>query len=173
MSESHGTALTLKRHEDFEKVANYVKQQVREKSLELVGEDLSVNSDLVGLIIDEEENEISWHDYGHHGDHLDFNSIAESVIKEFPGVEMERQGWWGPERTWNYIIADGKWQEYTPWKFVAYTEGKGEDVLLEYKEPKDERTEEEKQDRMGRQRRTGRGGPQHLRVCADGQCRHA
>jgi len=31
MSESHGTALRLKRHEDFSKVAAYVKQQVREK----------------------------------------------------------------------------------------------------------------------------------------------
>ena len=29
MSESHGTALTLKRYEDFSKVAAYVKQQVR------------------------------------------------------------------------------------------------------------------------------------------------
>ena len=29
MSESHGTCLTLKRHEDLEKVAAYVKQQVR------------------------------------------------------------------------------------------------------------------------------------------------
>ena len=32
MSESHGTVLILKRHEDLEKVAAYVKQQVREKS---------------------------------------------------------------------------------------------------------------------------------------------
>ncbi len=30
MSESHGTTLILKRHEDLEKVAAYVKQQVRE-----------------------------------------------------------------------------------------------------------------------------------------------
>jgi hypothetical protein len=45
---------------------------------------------------------------------------------------------------WNYVIADGKWQEYTLWKFVAYIDGKGEEVQLEYKEPKDERTEEEK-----------------------------
>ena len=66
MSESHGTVLKLKRHEDFEKVATYVKQQVREKSLEELGEDLSVNSDLVGLIIDEKKNRIIWHDYGHH-----------------------------------------------------------------------------------------------------------
>ena len=51
MSERHGTVLKLKRHEEFEKVATYVKQQVREKSRELVGEDLSVNSDLVGLIM--------------------------------------------------------------------------------------------------------------------------
>lgn len=59
MSESYGNVLTLKRHEDLEKVATYVKQQVREKSLELLGEDLSVNSDFVGLIIDEEENNIT------------------------------------------------------------------------------------------------------------------
>ena len=146
MSERHGTTLILKRHEDFEKVATYVKQQVREKSLELRGEDLSeVNTDLVGLIIDEEKNEITWHDYGHHGEHLDFNPIAESVIKEFPEVEMERQGWWG-QAVWNYIIADGKWQGYTLWQFVAYTEGKGEEVLLDYKEAEDERTEEEKRE---------------------------
>ena len=93
MSERHGTALILKRHEDFEKVATYVKQQVREKSLELRGEDLSVDDKYVGLQIKEDENTIIWHDYGHHGDHLDFNPIAESVIKEFPEVEMERQGW--------------------------------------------------------------------------------
>ena len=111
MSESHGTALTLKRHEDFEKVATYVKQQVREKSLELRGEDLSEDDELVGLQIKDAENTIIWHDYGHHGDHFDFNPIAESVIKVFPDVEMERQGWWGQE-TWNYIIVDGKWQEY-------------------------------------------------------------
>jgi len=149
MSESHGTALTLKRREDFEKVATYVKQQVREKSLELRGEDLSVDDKYVGLQINEDENTIIWHDYGHHGDHLDFIPIAESVIKVFPDVEMERQGWWG-ERLWNYIIVDGKWQEYTLWKFVAYTEGKGEEVLLEYKEPKDGRTEEEKHDERNR-----------------------
>lgn len=146
MSESHGTALNLKRHEDFEKVATYVKQQVREKSLELRGEDLSVDSDYVGLQINEDENNIIWHDYGHHGDHLDFNPIADSVIKVFPDVEMERQGWWGQE-TWNYIIADGKWQEYTLWKFVAYTEGKGDEVLLEYKEMTDGLTDEEKHDK--------------------------
>ena len=146
MSESHGTALILKRHEDFEKVATYVKQQVSEKSLELRGEDLSEDDELVGLQIKDAENTIIWHDYGHHGDHLDFNPIAESVIKVFPDVEMERQGWWGQE-TWNYIIADGKWQGYTLWKFVAYTEGKGEEVLLEYRELKDGLTDEEKHDK--------------------------
>ena len=41
MIESHGTTLMLKHHEDFEKVAAYVKQQVREKSIEQVGKDLS------------------------------------------------------------------------------------------------------------------------------------
>ncbi|MBR1492701.1 MAG: hypothetical protein IJ610_08160 [Bacteroidaceae bacterium] len=144
MSESHGTSLRLKRHEDLEKVAAYVKQQVREKSIEQVGEDLSKDDDFVGLQINENENNIIWHDYGHHGDHFDFNPIAESVIKEFPEVEMERQDWWGPQEVWNYVIADGKWQEYTLWKFVAYIDGKGEEVQLEYKEPKDGRTEEEK-----------------------------
>ena len=143
MSESHGTILKLKRHEDFEKVAAYVKQQVREKSLELLGEDLSEDDKYVGLRIKGEENEIIWHDYGHHGTHLDFNPISESVIKEFPDVEMERQGWWGQE-VWNYLVADGKWQEYTLWKFVAYIDGNGEEVQLEYKEPKDGRSEEER-----------------------------
>ena len=33
MSERHGTILQLKRHEDFEKVAAYVKQQVRDKGM--------------------------------------------------------------------------------------------------------------------------------------------
>jgi len=145
MSEEHGTALILKRHEDFEKVATYVKQQVREKSLEQLGEDLSEDDKYVGLQIKEDKNEIIWHDYGHHGEHLDFNPIAESVIKVFPDVEMERQGWWG-QAVWNYIIADGKWQGYTLWQFVAYTEGKGEEVLLDYKEAKDELTEEEKRE---------------------------
>ena len=144
MSESHGTCLSLKRHEDFVKVAAYVKQQVREKSIEQVGEDLSEDDDYVGLQIDEVKYEIIWHDYGHHGDHLEFTPITESVIKEFPGVEMERHDWWGPQEAWNYVIADGKWQQYTLWKFVAYTDGKGEEVQLEYKEPKDGRTEEEK-----------------------------
>ena len=144
MSESHGTCLSLKRHEDLAKLAAYVKQQVREKSLEQVGEDLSEDDKYVGLQINEDENNIIWHDYGHHGDHLDFNPIAESVIKEFPGVEMERQDWWGPQEVWNYVIADGKWQQYTLWKFVAYIDGKGEEVQLEYKEPKDGRTEDEK-----------------------------
>jgi hypothetical protein len=150
MSESHGTSLRLKRHEDLAKVAAYVKQQVREKSIEQVGEDLSEDGDLVGLHIDEEKNYIIWNDYGHHGDHLDFNPIAENVIKEFPGVEMERQGWWGPQAVWNYVIADGKWQQYTLWKFVAYTDGKGEEVQLEYKQLKDGRTEEEKHDELDR-----------------------
>ena len=144
MSESHGTSLILKRHEDLEKVAAYVKQQVREKSIEQVGEDLSKDDDFVGLRIREDENKIIWHDYGHHGDHLDFNPIAESVIKEFPEVEMERQDWWGPQEVWNYVIADGKWQQYTHWKFVAYIDGKGKEVQLEYKELKDGRTEEKK-----------------------------
>ena len=143
MSESHGTVLIVKRHEDLPKVAAYVKQQVREKSIEQVGEDLSEDGDLVGLHIDEEKNYIIWHDYGHHGNHLDFNPIAESVIKEFPEVEMERQDWWGQE-VWNYVIADGKWQQYTLWKFVAYIDEKGEEVQLEYKEPKDGRSEEER-----------------------------
>ena len=144
MSESHGTVLQLKRHEDYEKVAAFVKQQVRERSLELLGEDLSEEDDYVGLQINEDENNIIWHDYGHHGTHLDFNPIAESVIKEFPGVEMERQGWWGPQDIWNYVIVDGKWQEYTLWKFVAYTDGKGEEDQLEYKQLEDGRTEEER-----------------------------
>ena len=61
MSESHGTTLILKRHEDLEKVAAYVKQQVREKSLDLLGEDLSEDDKFVGLRIKEEENEIIWH----------------------------------------------------------------------------------------------------------------
>lgn len=143
MSESHGTVLTLKRHEDLEKVATYVKQQVREKSLELRGEDLSLDSDYVGLQINEDDNNIIWHDYGHHGDHLDFTPIAESVIKVFPDVEMECQEWWGPD-VWNHIIVDGEWKEYTLWKFVAYTEGKVEEVLLDYKEMTDGLSDEEK-----------------------------
>ena len=144
MSESHGTCLTLKRHEDLEKVAAYVKQQVREKSIEQVGEDLSEDDKYVGLQINEEKNEIIWHDYGHHGDHLEFTPITESVIKEFPGVEMERHDWWGPQEAWNYVIVDGEWQEYTLWKFVAYIDGKDEEVQSEYKELKDVRTEDEK-----------------------------
>ena len=143
MSESHGTCLSLKRHEDLEKVAAYVKQQVREKSIEQVGEDLSEYNDFVGLQINEDENKIIWFDYGHHGDHLEFTPIAESVIKEFPGVEMERRDFWGQE-AWNYIIADGKWQQYTLWMFVAYIDGKGEEDRLDFKEPKEGRTEEEK-----------------------------
>ena len=143
MSESHGTSLRLKRREDLAKVAAYVKQQVREKSIEQVGEDLSGDNDFVGFRINEDENTIIWHDYGHHGKHLDFNPIADSVIKEFPDVEMERQGWWGQE-VWNYIIVDGEWQQYTLWKFDAYIDGKGEETQLEYKEPKDGRTEEER-----------------------------
>ena len=143
MSESHGTSLRLKRREDLAKVAAYVKQQVREKSIEQVGEDLSGDNDFVGFQINEDENTIIWHDYGHHGKHLDFNPIAESVIKEFPEVEMERQGWWGQD-VWNYVIVDGEWQQYTLWKFDAYIDGKGEETQLEYKEPKDGRTEEER-----------------------------
>ena len=145
MSESHGTTLKLKHHEDFEKVAAYVKQQVREKSIEQVGIDLSERKgdDLVGLSIDEEKSCIYWDDYGHQGDHLDFQSIAECVIQVFPEVEMERQDDYG-QSVWNYVIADGKWLEYTLWKFVAYIDGKGEEVQLEYKEPKDGRSEEER-----------------------------
>ena len=145
MSESHGTTLKLKHHEDFEKVAAYVKQQVREKSIEQVGIDLSKSKgdDLVGLSIDEEKSCIYWDDYGHQGDHLDFQSIAECVIQVFPEVEMERQDDYG-QSVWNYVIADGKWLEYTLWKFVAYIDGKGEEVQLEYKEPKDGRSEEER-----------------------------
>ena len=143
MSESHGTVLQLKRHEDYEKVAAFVKQQVRERSLELLGEDLSEEDDYVGLQMKEDEDRIIWHDYGHHGDHLNFTPIAESVIKEFPGVEMERRDFWGQE-AWNYIIADGKWQQYTLWMFVAYIDGKGEEDRLDFKEPKEGRTEEEK-----------------------------
>ena len=150
MGASHGTVLILKRHEDLEEVAAYVKQQVREKSIEQVGEDLSEDDDYVGLQINEDKNEIIWHDYGYHGKHLDFNPIAESVIKEFPGVEMERQGWWGPQDMWNYVIVGGKWQEYTLWKFVAYTDGKGEEVQLEYKQLKDGRTEEERHEERDR-----------------------
>ena len=143
MSESHGTTLILKHREDLAKVAAYVKQQVREKSIEQVGKDLSEDGDYVGLLIDEDKNKIIWHDYGHHGDHLDFDSIAESVIKEFPGVEMECQQWYGQNCS-NYAIIDGEWQEYTLWQFVAYIDGKGEEVQLEYKELKEGRTEEEK-----------------------------
>ena len=147
MSESHGTTLMLKHHEDFEKVAAYVKQQVREKSIEQVGKDLSERKgdDLVGLSIDEEKSCIYWFDYGHHGDHLDFHSIAECVIKVFPEVEMERQDDYG-QSVWNYIIADGKWLEYKLWKFYAYTGGKSDELQLEYKEPEDGRTEEEKRE---------------------------
>ena len=61
---------------------------------------------------------------------------------ELPEVEMERKDNYG-QSVWNYIIADGKWQEYTLWKFVVYIDGKGEETLLEYKEPKEGRTEEE------------------------------
>ena len=57
---------------------------------------------------------------------------------------MERQDWWGPQDIWNYVIVDGKWQEYTLWKFVAYTDGKGEEDQLEYKQLIDGRTEEER-----------------------------
>ena len=144
MSDSYGTTLILKRHEDFKKVAAYVKQQVPEKSIEQEDKDLSEDNDYLGLKIIEDKNMIIWRDYSYPGDHFNFNSIAESVIKEFPGVEMELQNWWGPQDIWNYVIVDGKWQEYTLWKFVAYTDGKGEEVQLEYKQLKDGRTEEEK-----------------------------
>ena len=145
MSESHGVTLILKRREDLAKVAAYVKQQVREKSMEQVGKDLSEFDEAVdvGLLIDENKNHIDWNDYGHHGDHLDFHSIAESVIKEFPEVEMELQDWYGQEGR-NYVIVDGEWQPYTLWKFVAYTDGKGEEVQLEYKQLEEGRSEEEK-----------------------------
>lgn len=144
MSDSYGTTLILKRHEDFKKVAAYVKQQVPEKSIEQEDKDLSEDNDYLGLKIIEDKNMIIWRDYSYPGDHFNFNSIAESVIKEFPGVEMERQGWWGPQDIWNYVIVDGKWQEYTLWKFVAYTDGKGEEDQLEYKQLIDGRTEEER-----------------------------
>lgn len=143
MSESHGTVLILKRNEDLKKVAAYVKQQVREKSLELLGEDLSEDDQFVGLQINKDENEVIWHDYGHHGTHLDFNPIAESVIKEFPMIDMERRGFWGQE-VWNYVVIDGKWQQYTLWKFVAYIDGKSEEEQLEYKELKEGQTEEKR-----------------------------
>ncbi len=146
MGYSHGSALILKNHEDFEKVATYVKRQVREKSLELLGEDLSVDNGIVGLQINDAENTIIWHDYGHHGEHLDFDPIAESVIKEFPGVDMELEQWWGPTG-YNYMIVDGEWEEYTLWKFVAYTKDKGEEVLLDYKEISNGLTDEEKHDK--------------------------
>ena len=146
MSESYGGVLKLKRHEDLEKVATYVKQQVREKSLELVGKDLSVNSDYVGLIIDEEKDKIIWHDFGLHGDHLDFGEIAECLIKEIPNVDMELRMYYGLDGD-NYIIVDNEWQEYTPWKFVAYVKGNGDKVLLEYKEMKEGLTDEEKHDK--------------------------
>ena len=116
----------MKHREDFEKVAAYVKQQVREKSLELLGEDLSVNGDYTGLVIEKEKNEVYWHDYGHHGEHLDFWPIAESVIKEFPGIEMEMIRWYGPQGRWTYMIVDGHWKEYTPWIIVAYTENESD-----------------------------------------------
>ena len=112
MSESHGTTLRLKRHEDLEKVAAYVKQQVREKSLKLLGKDLSEDNEYVK--IDEDNDNIIWHDYEHHGDHLDFYPIEESVIKEFPEVKMELTARWGSE-VWNYVIVDGKWLEVCPW----------------------------------------------------------
>ena len=150
MSDSYGTTLILKRHEDFKKVAAYVKQQVPEKSIEQEDKDLSEDNDYLGLKIIEDKNMIIWRDYSYPGDHFNFNSIAESVIKEFPGVEMERQDWWGPQDIWNYVIVDGKWQEYTLWKFVAYTDGKGEEDQLEYKQLIDGRTEEERHEELDR-----------------------
>ena len=74
MSESHGTVLKLKRHEDFEKVATYVKQQVREKSLKLVGEDLSVDSDYVGLIMMRKKTKSS-------GTTLGFTEIILTLVR--------------------------------------------------------------------------------------------
>ena len=62
----------MKHREDFEKVEAFVKQQVREKSMELLGEDLSVDG-FVGLKIKKEKNEVLWYDFGHHGEHLDFS----------------------------------------------------------------------------------------------------
>ena len=150
MSDSYGTTLILKRHEDFKKVAAYVKQQVPEKSIEQEDKDLSEDNDYLGLKIIEDKSIIIWRDYSYPGDHFNFNSIAESVIKEFPGVEMERQDWWGPQDIWNYVIVDGKWQEYTLWKFVAYTDGKGEEDQLEYKQLIDGRTEEERHEELDR-----------------------
>lgn len=144
MSDSYGTTLILKRHEDFKKVAAYVKQQVPEKSIEQEDKDLSEDNDYLGLKIIEDKNMIIWRDYSYPGDHFNFKSIVASVIKEFPGVEMELQNWWGPQDIWNYVIVDGKWQEYTLWKFVAYTDGKGEEDQLEYKQLIDGRTEEER-----------------------------
>ena len=150
MSDSYGTTLILKRHEDFKKVAAYVKQQVPEKSIEQEDKDLSEDNDYLGLKIIEDKNMIIWRDYSYPGDHFNFKSIVASVIKEFPGVEMERQGWWGPQDIWNYVIVDGKWQEYTLWKFVAYTDGKGEEDQLEYKQLIDGRTEEERHEELDR-----------------------
>ena len=144
MSDSYGTTLILKRHEDFKKVAAYVKQQVPEKSIEQEDKDLSEDNDYLGLKIIEDKNMIIWRDYSYPGDHFNFKSIVASVIKEFSGVEMELQNWWGPQDIWNYVIVDGKWQEYTLWKFVAYTDGKGEEDQLEYKQLIDGRTEEER-----------------------------
>ena len=150
MSDSYGTTLILKRHEDFKKVAAYVKQQVPEKSIEQEDKDLSEDNDYLGLKIIEDKNMIIWRDYSYPGDHFNFKSIVASVIKEFPGVEMELQNWWGPQDIWNYVIVDGKWQEYTLWKFVAYTDGKGEEDQLEYKQLEDGRTEEERHEELDR-----------------------
>ena len=150
MSDSYGTTLILKRHEDFKKVAAYVKQQVPEKSIEQEDKDLSEDNDYLGLKIIEDKNMIIWRDYSYPGDHFNFKSIVASIIKEFPGVEMELQNWWGPQDIWNYVIVDGKWQEYTLWKFVAYTDGKGEEDQLEYKQLIDGRTEEERHEELDR-----------------------
>ncbi len=125
MGDTHGFSLTLKHREDFEKVAAFVKQQVREKSLELLGEDLSVDG-FVGLKIKKEKNEVLWYDFGHHGEHLEFISIAASVIKEFPDVDMDLDSWWGGRERWTYMIVDGHWKEYTPWIIVAYTENESD-----------------------------------------------
>ena len=124
MSEIIGYSLTLKHREDFDKVAAYVKQQVREKSLELLGEDLSVDGDYAGLRIDKEKNEVYWHNYGHHG--LNFFVIAESVVKEFPDVDMNLESWWDGRDGYSYMTVDGHWKEYTPWIIVAYTENESD-----------------------------------------------
>ena len=55
-----------------------------------------------------------------------FFSIAESVIKEFPDVEMDLDSWWGGRERWTYKIVDGHWKECEPWIICAYTENKND-----------------------------------------------